>query len=277
MMSPVISRRDLRQALGQDYLGDTIVGNITASWGTTGGLQIIDSDLADTTASGESLYFRHWIRVLGTLGVIQDVRVGSFNTGSGALISGISSATTIMSGFPYEIHGLLDPNEKDRAITNIIKRLRIQLPHSIPSVESQHRYSVGPEILDVLDVSFYADPTGSLNQKECGVSWWGTNFTGSLREIIVKPSLPASTYLVIRAITALTLGANDLATINIPSTDWILSGAAARCFWLLEQKAPGKEGKIYREHRAEMAREHTRLSSKFQPFVTRRIMLDEPW
>src|SRR3990172_1927509 len=118
---PVISRRTLRQRLGQEILRDTVVGQTSGSWGTqAGSLNIIDSSLADPTASGESLYHRHYLRLLGSIGLLQDLRVGTFNAGSGAFLAAITAATTIISGMPFEVHALVSPAEKDRAIDGAI-------------------------------------------------------------------------------------------------------------------------------------------------------------
>ncbi len=275
---PVYSRRLLRESLGRDYLRDTVVGQTSGSWGTqAGSLNIVDKSLADATASGEQLYYRHWLRLLGSAGFIQDVRVGSFNTGSGAYLAAVTAATTIYSGMPFEVHGLISPAEKDRALDEAIKDVRYAQELALWAIPQGHIYSVGDEVLDVVDVRYYSDPTDSLNRGEGHPDWFKLVRTASGNELRINPSLIASYQLVIDAIMAPSLGAGDLATVNLPSDKWALTGAAARCYWMLEQQSPGQETSAYKAKRAEMAREFTRLSARFQPSVSRKIQLDAPW
>mgnify|MGYP001611606624 FL=1 len=98
---PVYNRRTLRQDLSREWLHDIVIGQTSGSWGLqAGSYNIIDSAQADPTASGEQLYFRHWLSLLGSAGKIQDLRVGSFNTGSGAYLGAQTLATAIFSGMP---------------------------------------------------------------------------------------------------------------------------------------------------------------------------------
>src|SRR3990167_10656208 len=126
-MCPVYNRRGLRQDLGRDYLRETLVGQTSGSWGLqAGSANIIDSAQADPTASGEQMYHRHYLRLLGSAGFIQDVRVGSFNTGSGAFMGAQTLATTIFSGMPFEVAGLISPAEKDMALDAVIRDVRVR-------------------------------------------------------------------------------------------------------------------------------------------------------
>jgi hypothetical protein len=275
---PTYNRRTLRQNLGRDWLHDTIVGQTSGSWGTqTGSLNIVDLNQADPTASGEQLYHRHWLRLMGSAGFIQDVRVGSFNTGSGAYLSAVTAATTIYSGMPFEVHGTISPTDKDRAIDAVIRDVRYQQELTIWAIDQGHIYSLGPNVLDVVDVRYYSDPANSLNRGEGHPHWFGFTQTASRNELRIAPSLRASYQLVIDAILAPSLGAGDLATVNLPSDEWILSGAAARCYWQLEQKGPGQETSKYKERRQEAARAFSGLSARFQPIISRKIQLDEPY
>jgi hypothetical protein len=284
---PTYSRRELRQRLGQLYLRDTIVGRTSGSWGTqAGSYNIVDSAQADPTASGEQLYYRHWLRLLGSAGHIQDVRVGSFNTGSGAFVGAQTLATTIYSGMPFEVHALVSPAEKDRALDEVIKDVRYHEVRYIDTIDGCYFYSLGedvaPDLADIFGVRYLSDPASTLNWGERPVHWWrfegySNEIVDGLRYLHIWPALRSSQVLVIDAITTPTLGAGDLATVNLPSDEWILAGAAARCFWALEQRAPGQEAAAYRARRAEAARHYSSLSARFQPVVTRKVQLDEPY
>ncbi len=273
---PVYSRRGLRQALGVSWLRDTVVGQTSGSWGTqAGSLNIVDSSQADPTASGEQLYQRHWLRLLGSAGVLQDTRVGSFNTGSGAFLSAVTAATTIFSGMPFEVHALLSPAEKDRELNGVVQKLRVQQELPIWGVQDLHVYSLGPEVLDVLDVRYFSYPLASRNEAQ--LTWYKLVSTATGQELRVSPSLEWSQQLVLDAVLAVSLGAGEQATINLPDQDWLLAGAAARCLWLVEQRSPGQEAAAYRNRRGEVAREFTRLSARFQPKIAKKVQLDEPW
>ena len=275
---PIYNRRGLRQNLGRDYLRDTLVGRTSGSWGTqAGSLNIIDRSLADPTASGEQLYYRHHLRLLGSAGVLQDLRVGTFNTGSGAFLAAVTAATTIFSGMPFEVHGMVSPDEKDRQLDAVIKDVRALQELTIPAVDDLLIYSLGPDVEHVLEARVQSDPSHSLGRDDATLGWWKVVTTATGRELRLSSPLSASQHLVLNAITAVSLGAGDLATVNLPSQEWALTGAAARCYWLLEAQAPGKEASRYKDKRQEMARHYSRLSQRFQPFVTRKVQLEEPW
>lgn len=274
---PTYSRRTLRQHLGQFHLHDTIVSNTDGSWGVTvGSTNISDASRADPTASSESLYQRNWLRLLGSAGQIQDLRVGSFNTGSGTFLSAVTLATTVFSGMPYELHAMVDPADKDRALDEVIKHVRVRQEVPIWAIDHGHFYSLGPDIQDIIDLRYLSQPTDSLNLGEHAVQWWKTENTGSGVQLRINPSLPASYQLIIDALVTVSLGSGDLATVNIPDEDTVLWGAAAQCFWFLESRAPGQEATLYKARRQEAAREYTKLSRRFMPVVTRRIQLDLP-
>jgi len=264
--------------LGQDWLRDTVVGQTTGSYGVvTGSTSIVDSSQADATASGEQMYQRHWLRLLGSAGVIQDLRVGSFNTGSGAFFTAVTLATTIFSGMPFEVHALLSPAEKDRAITDVVGLVRVRQEVPIWAVLQVEVYSLGPEVFDVLDARYFTDPSGSLGRGEGNLQYWRLVATATGQELRVTPSLVQSQQLVLDALVAASLGSADLATVALPDADWTLAGAAARCYWLLEQRSPAQESAAYRARRAEAAREFTRLSARFQPTISRKQQLAAPW
>lgn len=223
------------------------------------------------------MYSRSWLRLLGSAGFLQDVRVASFNTGSGSFFAAQTLATTIYSGMPFEVHSLISPAEKDRALDDAIARVRVRQEVPIWAIDGGHTYSVGPELLDIADVRYFSDPTASLSRDEHQLSWWKLESTGSGQELRVFPALQASQQLVIDAVLGVSLGAGDLATVNLPNDDWVLWGAAARCLWMLEQRSPGQEAGRYRERRLEAAREFTRLALRFQPRFGRPIQLAEVW
>jgi hypothetical protein len=131
---------------------------------------------------------------------------------------------------------------------------------------------------DILDVRYLSDPSNSLNPGEQQIGWFRVDATGSEgRELRISPALRASQVLILDTLQGARLGAHDLATVDLPSDEWILAGAAARCLWLLEQRAPGKEAGMYRERRQEAVKLFSRLSQRYQGAISRRVMLDEPY
>jgi hypothetical protein len=217
--------------------------------------------------------------MLGSLGVIQDVRIFTFNPSTGGFLAQQTQATTVMSGMPFEVHALMSPSEKDGVIDFVIRDLRYAQEIPLWSVPNSHIYSLGPEILDITNVRYYTDPTGSLSRSlsdaEGLVSWFGFYTTASGQELRIRPSLAASYQLILDAVLAPSLGAGDLATLHLPSEDWVLQGVAARCFWLLEQRSASTEQSKHKSYRREMANGFTALSRRFQPATTRRIQTEE--
>lgn len=274
---PSYQRRGLRQSLGLDYLRDMILCQTTGSTGAVGSMNIVDANQADATASGESMYQRHWLRLLGSIGVIQDVRVASFNTGSGAFYSPVALASTIFSGMPFEVHALLSPAEKDRQLDNVIRDVRYRQEVPIWAIDAGCLYSIGPEIMDIIDVRYLSDPAGSLDTGEGHMDWWKYEKTASGQQLRVTPALSYSQQLIVDAVLAVSLGASDLATVNLPDDGLVLWGASARCYWLLQQRAPGQEASEYAAKGQQAATQYTRLSARFQPMIAKKIQLDAPW
>lgn len=223
------------------------------------------------------MYFRSHLRLLGSAGLLQDLRIGSFNTGSGAYLAAVTPATTIFSGMPFETHTLIDPKAKDRALDMVVKDVRIQQELPIWAIDQGHVYSLGTGVLDVLDVRYFSDPTDSLNLGEHKLTWWKYETTATGQQLRIYPALLASYQLVIDALLAVSLGAGDLATVNLLDDKQVLWGAAAHCYWQLEQKSPAQEAGQYRDRRREAAREHSKLAARFQPPSSRKIQLDEVW
>ena len=276
---PIYNRRTLRQDLSREWLRDIVVGRTSGSWGLqAGSFNIIDSSQADPTASGEQLYTRHYLRLLGSLGFIQDLRVGSFNTGSGAFLGAQTLATTIFSGMSFEVHGALSPAEKDLMLTRTIEGLgAMQQEIPVWTIDQSHVYSLGSEIVDVVGVRYLADPTNSLNRSPHHINHFNFIKTATGQELRISPALTYSYQLILEAITTLTLGAGDLATINLPSEQLALAGTAMRCYWLMEQNSPGRDNKLYKDKRMEAAASYRSLAARFQPIITRRIQLEERW
>ena len=284
---PTLQRRQLRRDLGREWLRDTIVSNTNRSQGV---LHVIDTRLADTTFTAEALYTRNWGRLFHSTNVATacDFRVATFNWASGAFVSGAVEATSVPSGAEYEMHKLLSPTDKDTALDQTIRTLRVRREIAFDSVDGLHIYSLtgllgGAYVLTdprthVLNAYVYADPTASLNRAKRSLGHWAVVETGSGTELHVSPALGASQQLAIDAILAVTLGASEVATINLPDAEWVLAGAAARSYWLIEQRAPGQEAERYRERRREAASRFTSLSARHAPAIERdlRGAFDDP-
>mgnify|MGYP001565850326 CR=1 FL=1 len=273
---PSYTRLSLRQKLGREYLRDVEVGQTTGSWGATASLTVWASNLADLTLSGEAMYERAWIRMLNAYSSAvpaQDARVASFNVGSGAFHCLVVSGTTFGSGAGYEIHTLLSPAEKDRCLTNVANLLFGESEFPINSVYGAHVYSLPTEIVDVQSVRAFGWPVGSKN--EVPINWWKAVTTGSGQELRIEPSLAYSDQLLLSAITRCSLALADAQTISLPTDEWILAGAAAQAYWLLERRGPSQETAFFKESRRELAATFRRLSNRFQPRASRKIQLED--
>src|ERR1051326_2235892 len=142
MPMPVVSRSQLRQHVGQLKLRDTFIGTTTFSPNLGAGsvVQVMALRLADTSLSGQQLFQNTSLRFVG---LANDYRVGSFNVGSGALISGQVAATTVASGTTFEHHRKVSADEKDRAIDGIIAKLWKRQEVTINTVDGLEFYSLG--------------------------------------------------------------------------------------------------------------------------------------
>ncbi len=275
---PTFSRATLRQLLTTDYLRDGLVGNLTASWGVAS-VNLIDTTQADLSMSGQNLYARSWVRHNGAT-----YRVASFNTGTGCFVTLQSAPTTVVSGGAYEVHFSLPPEDKDRALNDAVKRVRVRREVGLSSVDGLHSYTLdgcaSPNtVLDVLDAYYFANPSDSLTRDQRSLSEFQVVTTATGRELRISPALGQSVQLVLDCVLTLTLGAADTATINVPDDRWLLSGAAAKAYDLLIRKAPGQNRGELVKDRAEFAAAWTRLSTRFQPVVDRPMagVLDEPF
>lgn len=280
---PSFQRRVLRQTLGLEYLRDLTIG--TSVYGIQpsgiGSINLVDINLADLSSSGQGLYQGAWARIL-TIPTYGDYRVATFNAGSGAFISYQVLRDSFVAGAnPFEIHEIVSPTEKDRAIDDAIRRVRIRREVGIASVDGLLFYTMdnaaSPNtIVDVLDVYFYANPGGSLNLMKRTLDWTKVVNTATGNVIQIAPALSWSQQLILDAILEVTLGNLDTDVVTLPDDRWILSGAAARCYDLLAARAPSTEVALIKQRRAEMAAQYTRLSTRFQPQIDRRIRFDDP-
>lgn len=275
---PIFSRQMLRALLTTDYLRDGIVSTLTAT-GFLGSVNLIDSTQADLSLTGQALYQRAWLKHNG-----MELRVASFNVFSGAYISLQIAGTLVVSGGTYERHDSLPPSDKDRALNDTIKRVRVRREVAIPTVPGLNLYNLDTAgspnlILDVLDAYYFTNPTGTLGRDQARLDDFTIVATATGRELRIEPALGQSQQLVLDAILTLTLGAGDTATINIPDDRWVLSGAAAKAYDLLIRKTPGQQRGALEKDRREFATEFSRLSSRFQPQIDRSIasLLDEPF
>lgn len=271
---PVYNRRYLRQKLGQSFLRDTIVSTTTGSWGATASLTIYDVTQADLTLWSEDMYKRAVVRHLTTGSYLQDARVASFNTGSGAFHCLVAARSAVPSGADFEVHTLLPPNEKDLVLTDVAGRLRFKKELAITSVEGGHIYSLGPEVVDVLDARILTHPVGSKN--ESPLSWWKMVVTGSGQELRIHPATSQSQQLILEAMTTGSLGVLDSSTIDLPDEFWLLTGAASQCYWLLETRGPGQEVSMFKDRRREMSRAFNALSAAYVP-PTNKKMQHQEW
>ena len=235
-------------------------------------MTVWDVKLADDFLAGEQLYQRAVLRVLTGSSFAQDARIASFNTGSGAFLSLLASATTVVSGAAYEIHRILPPAEKDLILTDIAESLRFRSEVAIDSVRDLHSYSLSDAYIDVLGVRAYGWPTASKG--EVPIHWWRIDPTATGRTLVIQPALEQSSQLILQVITSGSLGSADTATINLPSDSWLLSGAAARAYWLLEAGAPATETSAYKANRRELSARFARLSARYMPRITRDVQLE---
>jgi hypothetical protein len=266
---PVVQRKQLRQALGRSYLRDTTVSTLTMTGAAiTATVYIIDSTVRDPLLFDDTMYQRAWIKTHGF-----QFRIASFNCYSGAFIGAILYATTVASGAEYEMHTLIPPDEKDRAIDDAVKMMKFRQEVPVAGVANMQVYAIPDNVVEIYGVS-YADSNASARSYSDFASW-GTAMTGSGREIRVDPAITASQNLVIDALIEPTLGSADTATMWLPSDDWILSGAAVRAYWMLEAKAPGQQGATYRVRRQELTRRFNSLQHYYRPQVNQPIRMED--
>lgn len=278
---PTFSRLQLLQLLTTDYLRDGVSSTASATGvypAGTQGFQLTDQYQADPSLTGQNLYQRGWIYHQG-----MELRVASFNVGSGAYISQQYTGTTVASGGAYLFSQLLPISDKSRCIDDVVKRIRVLQEVGIATLDGNHLYTINgaasPHYIEqVLDCYYFANPSGSLSRGLSRVNNWEIVLTATGRELRIDPALAQSQQIIMNAILAITLGAADTATINIPDDRWVLSGAAAKAYDLLIRRTPGQSRGQYAADRKEFATTYSRLSQSFQPQIARTMqgLLGDP-
>lgn len=245
---PVVSRVQLRQHLGQLKLRDTYVGTVTVSCAAGASAFILDAAIANVAFSGEAMNARTWVRVLANASTTMDFRVATFNTGSGAYQTLQNATAAIQAGVQYEHHRKTSAAEKDRCIDGIVGRLWTRQEVPIATIQGALVYSLGLGY-KIFGVKYFAQPDGSLDRAPGQLlPGWNIVLTGSgTRELRLPEggALGASQQIILDAQVRASLGSADTATVNIPDEDWVLDGAAARCYQGLWADAPGKEAGKY--------------------------------
>lgn len=273
---PSYTRQFLRRQLGESFLRDTLVGSSTGSWGATASLTVMDSAQADEYVVSEQLFNRSWLRAFygptPSPSAYKDARVATFNTLSGAWMCLVTAPYAVTNNSWYEVHSILPPAEKDQVIDDVIDKLRVRQEVVINA--AQRTYSLGPNVVDVLNARIMEYPPASRNFSD--LQRWEMVTTVTGQELRVEPTLTASQQLAVEAIMTLTwvpdgVNGTDRDTITVPDLDWLLSGAAARAYWILEARAPAQEVARFKDRRREMAAQFSRLSARYQPHANREI------
>lgn len=270
-MSPIFARKTLRQSLGRDLLRDTLVGNTSGSCGAAGSGYVIDRSQANAAFSGEDLYSRAYLLVNS-----MDLRVATFNVASGAWVSWVTLSANVPSGGEYEVHELISPADKSRAIDWVLHETPVRQEVPVAAVANQKHYSWPSGVRKVLDAWYYADPDSSLDRLKGRFSWWGNAATASGREVRIEPALLGSYQIILDAITTLTLGALDAATVNLESDRWLLYGAEAQCWEMASKRAPGEEASTYRGNARRAAAKYRQLTSRWAPQGDSKLKFDDP-
>lgn len=277
---PVFSRKDLRQLLGMSYTRDIVFSKVP-SLATPAFMNAI---FADSSLTGQSLYENASLRHITQTNIDADYRVSSFNTGSGAFVTSQLQVAfaTLNVGDEFEVHSRLSALEKDRALDDTIKRIRVRQEVGIstgtggPAFYSIESTTAPYRVVDVLDAYYFASPDGSMTRGQQRFDDIQIVTTGSGRELRISPALGSSQQIILDAILELTLNFGSQATINIPDDEWVLAGAAAKCYDLMIQNTPGQNAGELVNRRKEWAGRFSALSSRFAPYpYERKIRLGE--
>lgn len=271
---PVVSRKTLRRQLGLVHVRDTYVGRTTASWGQAAySLNIIDANVADLAATAPGAYVGAWLWLTGA-----EVRVASFNAASGAYVSAarMPSGPPTPDGFEYERHDALSPSDKNRALDDAVRRLRVRREVAAATVDGARSYPL-LDIEQVLDAYYFATPSATLDRGRTALQSVETVVTATGAEVRITPALGGSRQLVFDAILPLSLGAADEATVSIPDERLVLFAAEAKCWDLLVRRAPRGTADEYRRLRDEAARQYDALARAFKIPVDRPLRLGETW
>lgn len=275
MWVPVFSRKALRRSLGQNGLRDTYVGTTTLSLGANAAVAVMDRYLADPFASAPK-YQGAWLLVASV-----QYRAASYNYQSGSVMSGQTAVNAIASGADFELHQILPPDDKDRCIDDVIKRIRVRREVGITTTDGLEAYpldnTASPNsIVAVLDAYYFANPTNSLNRQRQDFVSKVAVMTATGLELRVAPPIGSGYQLVLDAILTLSLGSGDAATVNIPDERLVIAGAEAKAYDLLMRQTPGQVSDTYKQHRQDAAREFSRLSAINKPLISRAIQFDTP-
>lgn len=275
---PVFTRKQFRRDLAHLFTHDMpVIRQTTLGTQPNGGpAQVMSVYAADTNLSGQNMFQNAWIAVEASTantdmaGTLYQYTIGSFNTGSGAFISGMSSIDNIGNAAIFEIHTRISPSDKDAVVDDTILRTRIRQEVPLPTVDGALFYTIdgaaSPYLIDrIMDVHISADPSDSLNTDIRHITDWQVVQTGSGNLLRLVYAVQGSQQLLVDAILVPTLSGGELATINLPSERWILVGAAARCYDLLIQDAPATQVQMLMQRRQEMAQEFSRLCARYQP------------
>lgn len=269
---PVYSRKYLRRTLGQNHIRDTYVGTTTASFFSAAySLNIVDVAVSDLALSGQNAHVGAWLRVGAA-----ELRVASFNVREGIYLSlqGIfASADQPASGGAYERHAVIPPADKDRALDEAIKRLRVRQEVGLPGVAGARSYPLPDGVEQVLDGYYYASPTGTLDRDRTALRSVDVGMTATGAEVRIDPAIGDTHQLVIDAITTPSLGTSDAATVNIPDERLVLFAAEAVCWDLLVRRAPRGTADEYRALRDAAARQYAALARNFKTPVDRPLRI----
>ena len=90
----------------------------------------------------------------------------------------------------------------------------------------------------------------------------------------IDPAIGGSAQLILDAITTLTLGAADTATVNVPDERLVLFGAEAECWQMVIKSAPRGTVDVYAGYRDAAARQYAALAKNFKTPVDRPLRID---
>lgn len=274
---PILTRKQLRRDLGTLRLQECIIGTTSVSLGANATFSVMDALLlANPDFSNQNLYQRAYVRVASA-----DYRVGSFNAGSGALVSAQILRNAIASGADFEVHDRWTAAQLDACLDQTILDLRVEREVGIPTVDGVAMYTLDAaaspnRLVDYGEVYYFGNPGSSLDRQRQDLVQSTIIATATGLELRLPNALAASQQIVIDAFLQLTLGADDAATINIPDRDWVLWGAAARAYDLLIQKTPGQDAALLKERRTEAAVAYSKKSQRWQPSFDRKLGFETP-
>lgn len=273
----IITRKQLRRDLATLRLRECQVGTTSMSLGAAATFGVMDVYLlANTDYTNQNLYQRAYVRVASA-----DYRVGSYNAGSGALVSAQLLRNAIASGADFELHDRLTATELDACLDQTILDLRVEREVGFPTVDGAWQYTVDTAaspntIIDYKEVYSFAAPTSTTNRQRIDLPTAQLVQTATGMELRLGQALAASQQIVIDAYLQLSLPADDAATINIPDRDWVLWGAAARAYDLLIQRTPGQDAALLAARRAEAARAFSKKSEHWQPAIEHKLGFEGP-